>query len=1194
MSSVNFLGQTISGNTIQINNGTVQTITSPFYPSRDVSNIRGNDEYHASGEQIQGFVGNGSQTVWTVDNNVVNVISVTVGGTARAFTRSGRAFTITPAVASGDVIVIRYGVTTNISFTSGATVVFGRPSLRAGQTATLTSENGPYRYNTTTNAWEMNPNNIVDYDYSADQIVDIQERVIIRISSAVAQLSMFTGDNTCRPIFYGVDFLFDNTGAPGTTSFNWLGATNASAPANVEAAPSFYNCRMIKDDGNRGDFRWFGENYLIKGFEHVATNSSADSTGTGSLYEVGIPPKEAPVGFEISAPSYQSFGQRVALPFYRNTPPSTDRYAFNGLVINNFSGYTGDFPDSTAVLQRKSHQRGVTLINSSSRAPIAYTTDNATPVNEGNTTTASTSPTLPIILSAKDLQIANSVTFQKALGAGTLNAFQRVNITMPEPGFTVRVKRTAVRSYEHRGTFTNSLSGFVAGTVAYIDSGGTIRRGNGVLHRTGTGSTAVFTATGESSTETFGNGQRITTALTIPSRMTTPATGGDLNDSRLNTGTFEPVNDTTLNQQAVDETVMSDGAIAWQGLDITAAAATQIIYLPTYWQGLFNGIGNPVPVFFFRYELWVENPGYITDDTVRVFDFRPEASTNDLNRPYREGTGLDVNLTIFEGIDQAFTMPRDITSAGTPITELTELYDSLKVFSNTRGVAAYNDARLNTQTTLFENNLSGYINLGSRTIASTSSTSAPIVTANDSTVTVRWGTLGPGSFNATTTLENVLGVATTGSVDLVTSGLSGTNMSFDGATLTNVYGTAVDGISPFRLQGGGHVTSGTTVNFGTVTGNIRVRVNGYNLSDATLTRSGTGTVTLSVENGGMIPSSLPAGFAAETDTTLSNSLPVPVAYAIARNTGGTLSVVRSGVIPAAQDDGTPETVQFNNSTYQSGNNLRIRFSATGYVENTSQNNDSTFNNVLLTQSQTFNTVDHLTLDLNYTAPTAALPGTRNSLSITSAILGTRDQSGNRTIEIGIVTDDAGTVENFTYQLSDFNQLIDTGTRLGIEFREGTAGGLSNVATVQAFHAIKGTAHYALACLHNNMINILAAQDSTTAVMDDRYVIWVPQGFNAGHYFTGVGRAPAAAATSLGTAPLLGLDASTTNTTGDPSALRSGRTNTSPPEDILVPIANRPAIAGISSSVFSAGLRQVTTAIDASEADIIQSIEDNAL
>ena len=1130
MGTINFnVPQTINGSTITASGG--QALPSPFYPSRDANDIIGTDEYAAAG---------------------------------------------------------------NITFTSGAATVFGHPATTS--TATLTNANAPFIFNTTTNTWDRNPNSIVDYDYDTGQL-RIEERVTIRLTSYVAQHTMFQGDNTCRPVFYGVDFVFDDEGAANEVSFNWLGAAAGSSPANSDAAPSFYNCRMVKRDTNRGDFRWFGTNYLIRGFEHVATSTSRVSgQGVGALYECGAPPNDPPFNFELIAPNYRTFGQRVALPFYRNTPASTDQYSFRGLRVNNFSGFISNLPSETRAqqLSRKNSERGVTLINSSSRVGLPYTTDNATNVNPGGAGIVTDTPLLPIILSAKDVQFGTTFgpNSPKEFGGGTINGFQRVVINAPESGYTIRAKRTAIRSYEHRGQFAGGTIGLAAGTFAYVAEGAAIRPSNGVLHRTMGTSLTDFTAPGESTTETFGNGSRITTTFasvqpggTIPAIFTQAGNSRD-GDNRTNTGRYAPVDDISFNQQAVDATSMSDGLIAWEGLDAEATSASQAIFLPTYWQGLYNSLGNPIPTFFFRYTVWAEKDNRVLDGTLRVFDFRPEAATNDFNRPFREGNNEDVVIDLVSPVDPAYTMDRNISTSGPGITGLAHLYDSLKQYNRTRGVAAYDSGHLNTQTPLFTLDSLGFIDIGSRGIIGV--TTGAVVSDDGSNLSWRLGTVTSTSFRPTPTDTAVNGITTTGTINLNTAGLTGTNMSFAGGTLTDVYGPAVDGVSPFRLSGPGTI-GGSTVNFGTVNNDIRVRVDGYDLSNAMLTRTGTGTVTLSVVNGANIPNNLPAGFAAETDTILSNDLSVPVYYAIARvNTNGTLTNVRSGMIDPVGMDGVASTVMFNNSVFEAGQRIRIRFSATGYLENTTQTADATFNNVLLIQSQTFTTSEHLTRDLNYSAPTTPLPGTRNALSVTNAIQGMRTDTGPRTISIRIQTG-ATTTEDITYTLTDANQLIDTGTRLGIEFREGTAGGLGDTETVQAMHVIKSTEPYALTCLHNNIINILAAQDNTTMVMDDRYIIWVPQGFNTGHFFTGVGRTPAAVA-ALGTSPLIGRN---TNE-GDPSAQRIGQTNTSPSETITVFVGNRPSISGISSSSFGAGLQQVTTAIDTSESNVIRTVEDNAL
>jgi len=1127
MSTLTMPTQTIAGSTISA--GGQPSLGSPFYPSRDANFIIGTDEYNATG---------------------------------------------------------------NITFGNGASVVFGRP--RTTSSALLTNANAPYRFNATSLSWEVNPDSIVAYDYVFDQLIDLEERITIRLSTYSAQHTIFQGNNTCRPVFYGVDFVIDTQGDATATSFNWFGDAAGTAPGISQAAPSFYNCRMIRRQENRGDLRWFGTNYLIKGFEQVSSSSSRTGAGfgQGAMYEVGTPPNEPPVGFELNAPNYRSFGQRVVLPFYRAATASDDQYSFRNFRVNNFTGFTGTQGTPAQRLQRKSHERGVTLINSASRAGIPYAVSNSIPVNAGSAAAVTTSPTLPIILSAKDPQFAGfGAQSQKLFGAGTINGFQSVILNLPETGFTIRVKRTAVRSYEHRGIADGSTVGLAAGTFAYTTDSGPIRPSNGILHRTAGDLATDFTAAGESDTETFGDGNRITTTFaslfggTVPARFTT--VGSVLADARTNTNNFEPTDDTSLNQQAVDADAMSDGLIAWQGLDTVATSTTtsQTIYLPTYWQGLFNGNNNPVPTFFFRYELWAEKDNHNVDQTVRVLDFRPEASTNDLNRPFKEGNSVPIVINFDSLPDVAYGSDRDNSASGPGVASLQHLYDSIKQFNRTRGVADYNTAHLNTQTPLFTLNSGGYIDIGSRGLLGT--TAGQVVSADGSTLSVRFGTLTNSSFAPTTNADVVRGIATTGTIDLATSGLEGSNMSFNGGTLNNVFGNAVDGVSPFRLAGSGVATSGTTIDFGNTPTDRSIRISGYDITAATLMKTGAGTITLSFADNAPTPSTtLPAGFAIETDTILSNDLSVPVAYSIATvGTNGVLSNVNSGTIAAVQDDGTPSTRTFTSSDYQAGSRVRIRFSAVGYSESIVQLDNNLFNNFLLTQTQSFSTSNFLTLNLSYTAPTNALPGTRNALSITNAITGVVGDDADRSLIINVQTGGTPPTADVTYQLHDDNQLIATGTRLGIEFRDTNASTLTDAQTVQALQAIKGSDAYALACLHNNIINIIEAQDTTTGLIDDRYVILVPQGFNTGHYVTGVGRTPAAA-TALGNNVLLA-----------PSLIsveRTGQTNTTPSETIVILINNLNPGSGISSSVFNAGVTRITTAIDTTEAEVIRSVEDNAL
>ena len=319
-----------------------------------------------------------------------------------------------------------YSFTANngLAFGNNAACILGKPTVVDGTALsadTLDTTNSPYLWNGT--QYVANPSSIIQV---TDGEYNIEERVSVRWAVITQNSNLFNGNDTCRPVFYGVDWYID-----GPNHTNWIGNTNAY----TAAAPVFID-NTISMLGQTGfAFRLRGDKYIIDGL----TWTSMATTGAPAM-EFATPPLVAPRGLVIAHPRLTDLGARTALAFLNNgtadaTGDPENRFVFEGLDAPNFPVYFGG---SNAFA---SPGRGASMINSLG-SPVPY--DSAT-----------TSPDASASGTNVNVQL-NSRDIPHVLGGGQLGQFQRVNINFDAPGYTLRVRRTGVESYTH-GDFDASV-----------------------------------------------------------------------------------------------------------------------------------------------------------------------------------------------------------------------------------------------------------------------------------------------------------------------------------------------------------------------------------------------------------------------------------------------------------------------------------------------------------------------------------------------------------------------------------------------------------------------------------------------------------------------------------------------------------------------------------------------------------------
>ncbi len=345
--------------------------------------------------------------------------------------------------------------------TTGSSTVFGKPRLAAGQSGTLTNQNAPFIYNTTTDQWEPNgtylpaerrfSNSIVASDENG--VPDfIEERVTYTLDNAT-QTGLTFGNNTCQPVFYGVDFVVVNSLGFGV--------------ARGTSAPAFFGCSFSHSD-NQGNWRWEGGNFLVRGLTMYNTN---DIVNAGSLMEFLVPPTVGPVGLTLLGPNFPSWGDRITLPFVNIGAAAANRYLFLGLLAPGFPIYQGAGGGGGVA----GPDRGATHINPQP-SPVPYS----------RAATYSADNVVPIMsIGSSDV---NGV-----LRSGSGATFQTFDINFDATGYTLRIRREEIESWTHTQGSTSAVD------VEYL---GLTKPSAGVLDFT-TGDT-------NSTTPTLGGGVQTT------------------------------------------------------------------------------------------------------------------------------------------------------------------------------------------------------------------------------------------------------------------------------------------------------------------------------------------------------------------------------------------------------------------------------------------------------------------------------------------------------------------------------------------------------------------------------------------------------------------------------------------------------------------------------------------------------------
>ena len=311
-----------------------------------------------------------------------------------------------------------YTAANGLRFNDGAEVVVGKPVQSAP--GTLTTLNAPFIWDATafsgTGGYVENENSIVASNADGT-LVGVEERVTIVISgNNPSNETLFAGDDTCRPVFYGVDFVLD-----GYSNANVLGV--AITGANVEAAPQFYDCRVFHTNTN-GVHRYQAFNYLIRGLQLISTNDN------GAVYEAGAPPKVPAIGLSFIVPNFLTWGNRAALAFVNAAGgDAANRYVTNGLAAPAFPLYRGNAGAQV------SPNRGAIHVNPVP-SPVPWTLTTAA----GNT-----DDVIPFLS-------FRTVDVDHVLGGGSSMEAQRVAFTFDQAGYTLRVRRAEVEVWNWRDT----------------------------------------------------------------------------------------------------------------------------------------------------------------------------------------------------------------------------------------------------------------------------------------------------------------------------------------------------------------------------------------------------------------------------------------------------------------------------------------------------------------------------------------------------------------------------------------------------------------------------------------------------------------------------------------------------------------------------------------------------------------------
>ena len=313
--------------------------------------------------------------------------------------------------------------------------------------------------------------------------------------------------------------------------------------------------------------------------------------------------------------------------------------------------------------------------------------------------------------------------------------------------------------------------------------------------------------------------------------------------------------------------------------------------------------------------------------------------------------------------------------------------------------------------------------------------------------------------------------------------------------------------------------------------------------------TGTGTVFVSgLPSGNGVTYGANVQAAPVTYYTLTNDLSNTIYYAYGTDTSGTLGTVTTGTLAAGGE------LEFTSQTFASGTNLRMRLSAEGFDEAPTQ--DALLNFVSTTINVEANASTFLTASGAY-----------------GIVAGQTTPADNgRSIDLLTAAISSGSVthNSVSYDIPSGSNINTTGTRLGVVVGLNTIQvDLGDAASVKYVYELKDSVNYARVCLVNNTRNITGAADSTTPLMDDNLLIFLPRTF-IGQFLTNVTGSPQAGTPGAVIAEI--------------GAERSGLLNDNT-TNVSVVITNRPRTQGISSGALSSQIDRAVAAIDAEGVEV---------
>ena len=554
----------------------------------------------------------------------MSIRNITTAQSVTANSVDGLTGPITPSnTAAGIKDTLIYDFQSSLEFTDGAVLVFGKANLKENVSGTITNLNLPFFYDAVNDE-------IVQQRTSSDCIVasdaggsiETKEGLNIILSDTyIANASLIKGEETCQPVFIGVDILLQSI----TAQFNLIGL--ATAGAAVKAAASFYNCTIWHFSNAPYPIRMYAQNTIIRG---LTINNL--HTGAGTL-EFGAPLKLPPVGFKVIS-NFNS-AQKTALSTAMNFGGRTEaddakaRYPWYGLEVINYDTYAG-FPIYYSI------KRGGFLIDAIGSL-MPYRVE----------TTGDISATSPTVrLPPMNTVIANSAAEApfnvRRTKAGSAVALKTVKITFDESGYTLRVRRTKISTWTRR---------VETKTVAH---GSKNIASNGGVQKTAS-------ADMDTSVQTLGNGTKTEEF----------STANKTNDfTCINEDVF--LFGEELVSRGLDKVV--------SGTEITLLLPIQCeqgrntgTTQPT------DGAGtNYEPdVYFYEYEIWAQKDNKIVGST-RKISFTPD----DLDASVESGEIIELDLSLV--VDGGFVSYRDLDSAGAAPQDLQGVYDCIKVYERLR------------------------------------------------------------------------------------------------------------------------------------------------------------------------------------------------------------------------------------------------------------------------------------------------------------------------------------------------------------------------------------------------------------------------------------------------------------------------------------------------------------------------------